>query len=96
MGRTACTELQCLYKGALYLYLFYLLYVPGMFIRDLMRLYDKLVCDTTTWSSTSVSCPHATLAAHGTTDVGVRGVERQVTVIKVRLCFMELTGLKVL
>ena len=24
MGRTACTELQCLYKGALYLYLLYL------------------------------------------------------------------------
>jgi len=23
MGRTACTELQCLYKGALYLYLLY-------------------------------------------------------------------------
>ena len=67
-----------------------------MFIRDLMRLYDKLVCDTTTWSSTSVSCPHATLAAHGTTDVGVCGVEGQVAVnIKVRLCFMELTGLKV-
>ena len=25
MGRTACTEHQCLYKGALYLYL----YLPG-------------------------------------------------------------------
>jgi len=23
MGRTACTEPQCLYKGALYLYLYY-------------------------------------------------------------------------
>jgi len=23
MGRTACTELQCLYKGALYLYLLF-------------------------------------------------------------------------
>ena len=27
MGRTACTEPQCLYKGALYLYLF--IYVFG-------------------------------------------------------------------
>jgi hypothetical protein len=86
---SACTRVH--------FYLFYLLYVPGMFIRDLMRLYDKLVCDTTIWSSTSVSCSHATLAVHGTTDVGVPGVEGQVTVnIKVRLCFMELTGLKVL
>ena len=24
MGRTACTERQCLYKGALYLYLYHL------------------------------------------------------------------------
>ena len=66
-----------------------------MFIQDLMHLYDKLVCDTTIPSSTSVSCPHATLTVHETTDVGVLSVEAQVTVnIKVRLCFMELTGLK--
>jgi hypothetical protein len=26
MGRTACTEPQCLYKGDLYLYLFYCVY----------------------------------------------------------------------
>jgi len=26
MGRTACTEPQCLYKGALYLYLYLILY----------------------------------------------------------------------
>jgi hypothetical protein len=62
-----------------------------------MLLYDKLVCDITIPSSTSVSFPHATLAVHETTDVGVLSVEGHVAVnIKVRLCFMELTGLKVL
>jgi len=62
-----------------------------------MHLYDKLVCDITIPSSTSVSCLHAKLAVHETTFVGVLSVELLVTVnIKVRLCFMELTGLKVL
>jgi hypothetical protein len=35
MGRTACTEPQCLYKGALYLYLFY-------FALDYVLLIDEL------------------------------------------------------
>ena len=32
MGRTACTEPQCLYKGALYLYLFLPVHVQTEFI----------------------------------------------------------------
>ena len=30
MGRTACTEPQCLYKAALYLYLYHILHVSKM------------------------------------------------------------------
>jgi len=35
MGRTACTEPQCLYKGALYLYLYLLTYLlHGAFLLE--------------------------------------------------------------
>jgi hypothetical protein len=44
MGRTACTEPQCLYKGALYLYLLYnvIYFVPYEFHLFLAELYDLL------------------------------------------------------
>jgi len=35
MGRTACTESQCLYKGALYFYLY--LYYPAVFVAQWLR-----------------------------------------------------------
>ena len=34
MGRTACTELQCLYKGVLYFYL----YLLGAYTKELQKM----------------------------------------------------------
>jgi len=44
MGRTACTEPQCLYKGALYLYLLYnvICFVRYEFHLFLAELHDQL------------------------------------------------------
>ena len=48
MGRTACTEPQCLYKGALYLFTFTCLSPPPRKLSHVFRLYFSfvLVCIT--------------------------------------------------
>jgi len=61
MGRTACTEPQCLYRGALYLYL----YLFTLFIRDLFdsafsstvrkrRMIRRLVIEGLQWMWTEM------------------------------------------
>jgi hypothetical protein len=43
MGRTACTEPQCLYKGVIYLTLPYLLYTRDTFPNQLHVIYGYLI-----------------------------------------------------
>jgi len=43
MGRTACKEPQCLYKGALYLYLLSLLHVSATLVTILKVVSYKLL-----------------------------------------------------
>ena len=56
MGRTACTEPQCLYKDALYLYLTVELYLYSPY--GPYGLYRACACTTVTFTFTSVYPEH--------------------------------------
>ena len=62
MGHTACTEPQCLYKGALYLYLFYIIckgYFGATKLVEVIEASVNSVPETYCWDRGDVQAtPH--------------------------------------